>query len=233
MAETGFIEPPFRIVQSYRKKERRGRPAAVPVELGIETFYKVYRAARPAQVASDEQRVVCDPARFRTARMRAIFTEARRFAHLNVPILIFGERSTGKTTLARWIGGEASLHSPLQSAKQLLVDDRAGGARWPFDSRWRCRSERGSPRRPESFDPAFEIIERDGAPEHERVEDRQTISAGSQDDCRHPAHDAKSNHEPPTIEPRQAMIGDDEIEGRTPDDLLGDLRRTSTDCGVS
>lgn len=41
MAETGFIEPPFRLVQSLRKRERRGRPAAVPVELGIETFYKV------------------------------------------------------------------------------------------------------------------------------------------------------------------------------------------------
>lgn len=119
MAETGFIEPPFRIVQSYRKKDRRGRPAVVPVELGIETFYKVYRAARPAQVASDEQRVVWDPARFRTARMRALFTEARRFAHLNVPILVLGERGTGKTTLARWIRG----HSPFRREGQ--------DARWP------------------------------------------------------------------------------------------------------
>src|SRR5262249_3104464 len=58
MAETGFIEPPFRVIQSYRKQERRGRPAIVPVELGIDTFYKVYRAGIPAQVASDEQRLV-------------------------------------------------------------------------------------------------------------------------------------------------------------------------------
>lgn len=119
MAETGFIEPPFRLVKSYRKEERRGRPAVVPVELGIETFYKVYRAARPAHVASDEQSVVWDPAKFRTDRMRALFTEARRFAHLNVPILLLGERGTGKTTLARWIRG----HSPFRREEQ--------DAQWP------------------------------------------------------------------------------------------------------
>jgi transcriptional regulator with AAA-type ATPase domain len=119
MAETGFIEPPFRMVQSYRKAERRGRPAAVPVELGIETFYKVYKAVRPVQVSSDEQRVVWDPAKFRTARMRAVFVEARRFAHLNVPVLLLGERGTGKTTLARWIRG----HSPFRREEQ--------DARWP------------------------------------------------------------------------------------------------------
>jgi len=119
MAETGFIEPPFRMLQSYRKGERRGRPAAVPVDLGIETFYKVYKAARPAEISSDEQGVVWDPARFRTERMRALFTEARRFAHLNVPVLILGERGTGKTTLARWIRG----HSPFRREEQ--------DAHWP------------------------------------------------------------------------------------------------------
>jgi DNA-binding NtrC family response regulator len=119
MAETGFIEPPFRMVQSYRKQERRGRPTAVPVELGIETFYKVYRTARPAQVSSDEQSIVWDPARFRTPRMRTLFIEARRFAHLNVPVILLGERGTGKTTLARWIRG----HSPFRREEQ--------DAHWP------------------------------------------------------------------------------------------------------
>lgn len=119
MAETGFIDRPFQLVQSLRKKERRGRPAAIPVELGIETFYKVYKAARPAQIASDEQSVVWDPAKFRTERMRRVFTEARRFAHLNVPILLLGERGTGKTALARWIRG----HSPFRREEQ--------DARWP------------------------------------------------------------------------------------------------------
>lgn len=116
MASTGFIEQPFRLVQSLRKRERRGRPAVIPVELHIDTFYKVYRSSRPAQVGSDEQDVVWDPARFRTNRMRALFTEARRFAHLNVPILLLGERGTGKTTLARWIRGNSPFRREDQDA---------------------------------------------------------------------------------------------------------------------
>jgi len=119
MGETGFIDPPFALVKSYRKEERRGRPAVVPVRLGIDTFYKAYRAARPVEVASEEEAVVWDPAKFRTERMRTVFLEARRFAQLNVPILLLGERGTGKTTLAGWVRS----HSPYR------VPDR--DSHWP------------------------------------------------------------------------------------------------------
>ena len=119
MGETGFIDPPFALVKSYRKEERRGRQAVVPVRLGIDTFYKAYRAARPVEFASEEDAVVWDPAKFRTKRMRTVFLEARRFAQLNVPILLLGERGTGKTTLAGWVRS----HSPYR------VPDR--DSHWP------------------------------------------------------------------------------------------------------
>ena len=119
MAETGFVEPPFILVKSYRRTDRRGRPAVAPVELGIETFYKVYKAARPRQVTSEDQGIVWDPGKFRTERMQRLFVEARRFASLNVPVLLLGERGTGKTMLASWI----RLHSPF---RQEVQDDR-----WP------------------------------------------------------------------------------------------------------
>ena len=51
MAETGFVEPPFSVVKSYRRTERRGRAAVVPVQLGIETFYKTYKALDPSKLA--------------------------------------------------------------------------------------------------------------------------------------------------------------------------------------
>ncbi len=119
MAETGFIDAPFQLVKSYRKEERRGRPAVVPVEVGIETFYKVYKASRPSQVASEEQALQWDPARFQSPVLKMLYTEARRFAHLQVPVLILGERGTGKTTLANWM----RLHSPYRREEQ---DER-----WP------------------------------------------------------------------------------------------------------
>ncbi len=114
MAETGFIEPPFQVVKSYRKAERRGRAPVVAVDVGIETFYKAYKASRPSQLASEEQAILLDPARFRTERMRSVFSEARRFGHMNVPVLILGERGTGKTTLAGWI----RLNSPFRREDQ-------------------------------------------------------------------------------------------------------------------
>lgn len=114
MAETGFVEPPFKLIKSYRKEERRGRPAVVPVELGIETFYKVYKSTRPRQIASEDQSLLWDPAKFKTEKMRRLFVEARRFAQLNVPVLVLGERGTGKTTLASWM----RLHSPFHRKEQ-------------------------------------------------------------------------------------------------------------------
>jgi DNA-binding NtrC family response regulator len=114
MAETGFIEPPFKLVKSYRKDERKGRAAVMPVEVGIETFYKRYLESRPAQVSSQEEAVFWDPARFQSAPLKALYIEARRFARLQVPVLILGERGTGKTTLASWM----RQHSAFRRAEQ-------------------------------------------------------------------------------------------------------------------
>lgn len=119
MGETGFIDAPFTLVKSYRREERHGRPAVVPVQLGIDSYYKAYRSARPSEMSSEDAAVVWDPARFRSQRMRRVFEEARRFAQVNVPVLLLGERGTGKTTLAGWIRS----HSPYR------VPDR--DASWP------------------------------------------------------------------------------------------------------
>lgn len=114
MAETGFIDPPFTLVKSYRQSERRGRPAVVPVDVGIETFYKFYKSSRPRQLGSEDQGVIWDPLCFRTEKMKAVYAEARRFAQVNVPVLIRGERGTGKTTLASWI----RANGPFQREEQ-------------------------------------------------------------------------------------------------------------------
>ena len=115
MAETGCIDPPFSVVKSYRTNERGGRPAVVPVEIGIDTFYKMYKASRPRQVGSDDQEVIWDPGRFQTEAMKKVYQEASRFARVNVPILIRGERGTGKTTLAGWIRSNSPFRRESQN----------------------------------------------------------------------------------------------------------------------
>ncbi|MBP7052025.1 MAG: sigma 54-interacting transcriptional regulator [Phycisphaerae bacterium] len=111
MAETGFIDPPFQIVQSYRVGEGKG--TIVPVQLGIDTFFKRYAASKPAASLGEEETVFWDIRRF-SPRLQDLYREARRYAHLNVPILLLGERGTGKTTMASWI----RLHSPHRKKTQ-------------------------------------------------------------------------------------------------------------------
>ena len=104
MGTTGFIEEPFKLVKSYRKNERQGRRAVEPVKQPVfETFYKAYQTTQPRQIASEEQDIRWNPKDFRTETMKCLFAEARRFAQIKVPVLLLGERGTGKTTLARWI----------------------------------------------------------------------------------------------------------------------------------
>lgn len=119
MAETGFIEQPFQLVQSYRKEDRRGGPAIVPIKVGIETFYTAYMESQPPPGVADEEQLKWDPAKFRSKTMKDLYTEARRFARISVPVLLMGERGTGKTTLASWI----RLQSPFKC--------EALGAHWP------------------------------------------------------------------------------------------------------
>lgn len=114
MAETGMIPKPFDLVKSFRRSERRGQPAVVPVEIGIETFYKAYLESRPWQSASAEQTVGWDPARFRSPLLKQLYVDAGRIAQLNVPVLILGERGTGKTTLASWLRQRSRFRKPEQ-----------------------------------------------------------------------------------------------------------------------
>lgn len=111
MAETGFIPLPFQLVKSYRKGERKDGTMISPVEIGIETFYKKYISDSLIQVEASDQNLLWDRRRFQSAPLMALYDKAARFARLNVPILILGERGTGKTTLATWIRLNSSFRS--------------------------------------------------------------------------------------------------------------------------
>jgi DNA-binding NtrC family response regulator len=112
MAETGLIEEPFTLVQSVRRGDRQGGPPVVPVEIGLETPLKTYRSARPETGRTSEDRVRADPMESRSARRRQLYERAQMFAQLKVPVLLLGERGTGKSTLATWIRS----NSPFRQA---------------------------------------------------------------------------------------------------------------------
>lgn len=110
MAETGYIEEPFVAVQSVRPSERQGGKAVIPLTLGLDTFFKRWKTG--SAPAGKTSRPLWDPSLFRTQRLRKLYDEARRVAQIRVPVLILGERGTGKTTLASWI----RMRSPFRKA---------------------------------------------------------------------------------------------------------------------
>ncbi|MCA9713253.1 MAG: sigma 54-interacting transcriptional regulator [Myxococcales bacterium] len=110
MVETGFVEEPFVAVQSVRQNERQGGKAVIPFALGLDTFFKRWK--KSTVPASKTSRPLWDPSLFRTQRLRALYEEARRVAQIRVPVLILGERGTGKTTIASWIRMRSPFRKP-------------------------------------------------------------------------------------------------------------------------
>ncbi len=121
MAETGLIEPPYSLVKSAKRKDRKSKNAVSDVKVGIETFYKLFKGSLPKYTSSDDQAIPVDPSKFQSARMQTVFHEARRFAQLKAPILILGPRGTGKTTLASWIRACSPFRKPALDKEWLAV----------------------------------------------------------------------------------------------------------------
>lgn len=114
IAETGMIGEPFSVVKTIPTRFRNGGPAVRPARIGIDTFYKAYSRSEPQHVSSEEDRVFWDPEQFNSDLLKETFEKARRYSKLKVPILILGERGTGKTTLANWIRNS----SPFRKEEQ-------------------------------------------------------------------------------------------------------------------
>lgn len=121
MAETGMIEPPVELAKSYRTGEREpGEPSAIRVEVGLETFFKVYQRNQLLKQPEYEA-VDWDPRKFRSERLKRVYAEARRFAQAKVPLLLLGERGTGKTTLATWIRSFGRFRRPENDRHPPMV----------------------------------------------------------------------------------------------------------------
>lgn len=114
LAETGLVEPPYRLLQTLRRSDRGGGSPIQPVEIGLETPLRSFQDPATTPSVSDEgSEVRLDPSAYLSSRRQEVFAEALRYAQLKVPILIHGERGTGKSQLSDWI----RLNSPFRRAE--------------------------------------------------------------------------------------------------------------------
>ena len=105
LAETGGITGSFKLFKSYRIAENH-LPEDIDIHADLHNQVLFYKTG-------SEDRVMWDPNSCHSSPMKNLFSKAAMMARLNVPILLLGERGTGKTTLAKWIRN----NSPLKNSK--------------------------------------------------------------------------------------------------------------------
>lgn len=101
LGTTGFVEGQVTVIHGIeaRHRERGASPVAL-VNFELDTWLRRYRQARPQAPRDDDDGQVWDPSRVRSPALRATLAAVERYAPLRAPVLLLGERGTGKTTLA-------------------------------------------------------------------------------------------------------------------------------------
>lgn len=119
LGTSGLIAGPVELIQtSDARGLDAGQPPVQRVRFDLDTWLRRYRAARPGKVGGDDDGHVWDPSRVKSAALREALSTLEEWAPLRVPVLLVGERGTGKTTLANFLRSM----SPFQKAQ---------GTSWP------------------------------------------------------------------------------------------------------
>lgn len=109
LGTTGLIADPVDLIQTSDK-----RPGVEHVRFSLDTWLRRYRQAKPSRPADDDPGQLWDPTAIRSPALRQVFAAIEEWAPLRVPILLLGERGTGKTTFANLIRAS----SPFQRARK-------------------------------------------------------------------------------------------------------------------
>lgn len=114
LGSTGFIPEPLSLIQTADERGRTaGNPAVHIVDLAVDTWLHRYRRMRIDRDDGLDDGQLFDPTRVRSAALRHALTKLDRWASSPAPVLLLGERGSGKTTLAAWL----RARSPYFQAK--------------------------------------------------------------------------------------------------------------------
>jgi DNA-binding NtrC family response regulator len=119
LGTTSFIDGPVTLIQTADERGRAaGQPPVQEVRFTLDTWLHRYRRARPKATGMEDDGQLWDPARARSRPLREALEQLVRWAPLSAPVLLMGERGTGKTTLANFL----RAMSPFQ---------KHGDGEWP------------------------------------------------------------------------------------------------------
>lgn len=111
LGATAFVSGKVVLIQTADSRgTSAGQPPVQIVRLDLDTWLRRYRGAVPRGAGSEDDGRIWDPSRVRSAALRDALAQLEEWAPLRVPVLLVGERGTGKTTLANLL----RARSPFQ-----------------------------------------------------------------------------------------------------------------------
>lgn len=114
LGSTGFIAPPVALLQTADDRGKAaGQPAVQFIRFDLDTWLRRYRTSHPRRTSSEDDGRMWDPARAKSPALRDALAKMLDWAPLRVPVLLLGERGTGKSTWANFL----RAMSPFQNAK--------------------------------------------------------------------------------------------------------------------
>lgn len=119
LGTTGFVSGPVTLIQTADERGRAsGKPPVEIIPFDLDTWLQRYRKMMPDHGGDSDDGQLWDPVRVKSRALREALSKIREWAPLHVPVLLIGERGTGKTTLANFLRAS----SPFQKRQ---------GTGWP------------------------------------------------------------------------------------------------------
>jgi DNA-binding NtrC family response regulator len=136
LGATGFVTGPLTMIQSIPADKRNADdPPILAIPFEVDTWLRRFREARPRVSVAEDDGQLWDPTELTEhGKMRGALQQLREWADLSAPVLLLGERGTGKSTLANYL----RAMGPFQ---------RCGGGPWPSVV---CGQFHGDPQRARS-----------------------------------------------------------------------------------
>ncbi|HRQ70167.1 MAG TPA: sigma 54-interacting transcriptional regulator [bacterium] len=119
LGTTSFIDGPISLIQTFDSKaQQSGAKPVQIVKVNVDSWLKKFRSSKVSKKATDDDGKLWDPTLVKSSALKSVLEKLVEYAPLRVPVLLIGERGTGKTTLANFLRSV----SPYQK-------DQPGG--WP------------------------------------------------------------------------------------------------------
>ncbi|WP_026007768.1 sigma 54-interacting transcriptional regulator [Pseudomonas asplenii] len=106
LGSTGAVEGPLQLIQTRKEDQAQKYESLVQVTtFKLDTWLQRYRLAQPEYTGSDDTGHNIEPMQAQSPALCETIKQLKRWAPLRVPVLLLGERGTGKTTLANRFAG--------------------------------------------------------------------------------------------------------------------------------